>query len=78
MATATITNQQFVDAIAAEMAYGVDVAVESWMAEIDAAMNDLQLTTLGKMNAIKRILENYKRVTGKTQLVVRRVLPEAM
>ena len=74
MATAIITSRDFVDAIAVEVATKIDVAVESWMAAIEQALNDPALTTLGRMNAAKDVLAEYKNLTGKQQLHSRRVL----
>ena len=54
------------------MANGVEMAVESWMAEIDQAFQDTKLTTLGRMNAVKDVLEKYKLLTGKQQLARRK------
>jgi len=74
MATASITSRDFVNAIAVEVATKIDVAVESWMAEVEQALNDPALTTLGRMNAAKGVLEQYKHLTGKQQLQSRKVL----
>jgi hypothetical protein len=74
MATAVITSQDFVNAIAVEVATKIDVAVESWMAEVENALNDPALTTLGRMNAAKDVLAQYKNLTGKQQLHCRKVL----
>lgn len=74
MATAVITSRDFVDAIAVEVASKIDVAVESWMAEMEQALNDAALTTLGRINAAKEVLAQYKRLTGKQQLQSHRVL----
>lgn len=74
MATALITSRDFVNAIAVEVATKIDVAVESWMAEVENALNDPALTTLGRMNAAKDVLSQYKNLTGKQQLQSRRVL----
>lgn len=75
MATAAINrhdvNQDVLNAIVAEMASGVDQAVECWMAQIDQIYNDTRLTTLGRMNAIHEVIERYKRTTGKNHLVSR-------
>ena len=68
MATAVITSRDFVDAIAVEVATKIDVAVESWMAEMEQALNDPALTTLGRINAAKEVLAQYKSLTGKQQL----------
>jgi hypothetical protein len=74
MATAVITSRDFVDAIAVEVATKIDVAVESWMAEMEQALNDPALTTLGRINAAKELLAQYKSLTGKQQLQSYRVL----
>jgi hypothetical protein len=42
------------------------------MAQIEEAMTDLRLTSLGRLNAVRQILANYKRLTGKEQLQRRR------
>jgi len=63
-----VSTSNFVDAVAREMASGVETAVECWMAQIDEALADLHLTTLGRLNAVTQILANYKRLTGKEDL----------
>ena len=68
MSTTQSTIQDFVNVIASEIACGVDSAVERWMAEIESALTDPELTTLGRMNAAKDVLGRYKRLTGKTWL----------
>jgi len=73
MATTAITSRDFVDAIAVELAFGIDVAVESWMAAMKKALTDPDLTTLGRMSAAREVLANYKNLTGKKQLQSRRV-----
>jgi len=60
------------DVIASEMSHGVERAVECWMAQIDEALNDSQLTSLGRLNAVTDIVSRYKYLTGKTQLAGRR------
>jgi len=67
-----MATTELVDAIAAEMALGVDAAVESWMAQIEQAFTDRRLTTLGRMGAVKEILDRYKHLTGKAELHSRR------
>lgn len=57
-----------VDIIAAEMASGVDRAVECWMSQIEQALTDMRLTSLGRLQAVKEIVERYKSLTGKAQL----------
>lgn len=58
----------FVDAVASEMAVGVERAVECWMAEIEQALTDCRLTSLGRLNALREIVEEYKHLTGKARL----------
>ena len=67
MATTAIPTD-FVDAIASEMAVGVERAVECCMAEIEGALTDCHLTSLGRLNALREIVEEYKHLTGKAQL----------
>ena len=61
-----------VSLLAAEMSAGVERAVECWMAQVEHALTDTQLTTLGRLNAVRDILARYKTLTGKTQLEGRR------
>jgi len=69
---ALVSTSNFVDAVAREMACGVETAVECWMAQIEEAMTDLRLTSLGRLNAVRQILTNYKRLTGRAQLQLRK------
>jgi hypothetical protein len=62
------TTEQLVDSIAQELAYGIDTAVECWMSQVDQALTDRQLTTLGRLNAVLEVMNQYKLVTGKSQL----------
>jgi hypothetical protein len=50
------------------MAHGVQTAVDCWMTEIELALTDKSLTTLGRLNAIREIVENYKPLTGQVRL----------
>jgi hypothetical protein len=67
VATTTV-NRELVRVIAEEMAYGVETAVEHWMAQVDMALTDIHLTTLGRLNAIREVVESYKHLTGKDRL----------
>ena len=67
MANAAV-NRDLVLAIAEEMAQGVQTAVDCWMTEIDEALTDTHLTTLGRLNAVREIVQNYKHLTGQTRL----------
>ena len=57
-----------VSVVAAEIASSVDTAVEFWMAQVECALHDDRLTTLGRMNAAQAVLESYKHLTGKAEL----------
>lgn len=67
MATTAIPTD-LVDVIAGEMAIGVERAVECWMSEIEQAVTDIHLTSLGRLNAVCEILNEYRQLTGKVQL----------
>jgi hypothetical protein len=72
LATTAIPTD-LVDAIASEMAVGVERAVECWMSQIEQALTDVHLTSLGRLNAVREILDQYKHLTGKTQLTSREI-----
>jgi hypothetical protein len=55
------------------MAVGVERAVECWMSQIEQALTDVHLTSLGRLNAVSEILDEYKHLTGKAQLKGRRI-----
>jgi hypothetical protein len=74
MAAAAPTTRDFIEAFAAELSSGIDAAVETWLAAMERALNDPELTTLGRMNAANDVLEHYKNLTGKKQLRTRRSL----
>jgi hypothetical protein len=63
----TAVKQDLIRVIAEEMAFGVETAVDCWMTQIDSALSDTRLTTLGRLNAVHEIVQNYKLLTGKVQ-----------
>lgn len=67
MASAAMSGD-VVEAIASEVALGVDRAVEWWMSQIEGSLNDPHLTSLGRLSAVREIVESYKDLTGKAQL----------
>jgi hypothetical protein len=67
LATA-VTPTNVVEVIASEIAVGVDRAVECWMSQIEHALTDVHLTSLGRLNAVREILDEYKHLTGKVHL----------
>jgi hypothetical protein len=69
----TALTQDFVEQVAAEMFSGIDAAVECWMARIEGALTDRKLTTLGRLNAVQEVVQDYKRLSGKVELACRKV-----
>ena len=61
-------SDSFVNIIASEMTRGVERAVECWMSQIEQALADAHLTSLGRLNAVCEIVQAYKSMTGKIQL----------
>jgi hypothetical protein len=69
---APVLPDELVRFVADEMSRGVEIAVDRWMADVEGALDDHRLTTLGRMYAIRNVVERYKLLTGKTDLRVRR------
>jgi hypothetical protein len=69
VASATISKKiDIADMIASEMMCGVERAVECWMSQIEQAVTDAHLTSLGRLNAVTDIVHRYKYLTGKVRL----------
>jgi hypothetical protein len=65
-------SESVVEVIASEMARGVERAVDCWMSQIEQAVTDVHLTSLGRLNAVTDILQTYKSLTGRIQLTGRK------
>ena len=65
---ATTPTSEFVEVVASELACGVERAVECWLGEIERAMQDQHLTTLGRLHAVQEVIARYKQIAGKDQL----------
>ena len=53
------------------MAAGVDVAVESWMAQVEQVFTDASgVDHLGKLNALRETSTGTKSLTGKSQIAM--------
>lgn len=65
MSKVTISAQEFIEIIAADMSVGVDFAVESWMSQVEQALNDPRLTTLGRMNSANEVVSRYRCLKGQ-------------
>ncbi len=68
LSSAATPSKEVVQAIAGEMAIGIERAVDCWMAEIDLVLADTRLTTLGRLYAVKDVVERYKKLSGKKSL----------
>jgi hypothetical protein len=73
VAASTAVPTDFVNIVASEMAHGVEAAVEQWLAQIELALTDRHLTTLGRLSAAHQVLEDYKRLTGKVLIKSTRI-----
>ena len=60
------SDRALIEAVAAEMSTGIEGAVSFWMSQIDEALRDPGLTTLGRMHAVQEILNCYHRACGNT------------
>lgn len=59
-ALATIaTDQALIEAVVGEMQDGIERAVGFWMTQIEQALRDPALTTIGRMNAVREIVNRY-------------------
>ena len=56
--------QELLEAVAAEMSHGITSAVDFWMTQIEEALGDPHLTTLGRLNAVQEILKHYRSDQG--------------
>jgi hypothetical protein len=68
---AVATTEQLVDLIALELVHGIDTAVECWMSQVNQALTNPRLTTLGRLSAVTEVMNQYKLVTGKSDLMCR-------
>jgi hypothetical protein len=48
-----------IEAVVGEMQDGIERAVSFWMSQIQDALQNPRLTTLGRMNAIQEIVDRY-------------------
>jgi hypothetical protein len=60
----TTVPKSFIDAVASEMASGINAAVEGWMLEIESVLEDPRLTTLERLQAVQEIVACYRVSSG--------------
>jgi len=63
MATSGV-DQGFIEAVANEVSFGIEIAVGAWMARIESALEDPRLTTLGRLRAVQQVVSEFKRIAG--------------
>jgi len=68
----TAVSRDIVELIASEMASGVERAVDCWMSQIEQALEDVHLTSLGRLYAVQDVVRKYKDLTGKGELAGRK------
>ena len=57
---ATVTSDRaLIEAVVAEMSAGIECAVGFWMKQVEAALLDPRLTTLGRFHAVQEIVKRY-------------------
>ena len=57
----TSANRELIDLVATEVSAGIDRAVRFWMNQIDDVLQDSHLTTLGRLQAVKDVVGDYRR-----------------
>ena len=68
-------NSEFVAAVAEEMSRGIERAVDYWMSQFEQVLTSADLTSLGRLAAMRDIVRNYQHSTGKAHLLAR--VPES-
>jgi hypothetical protein len=63
-----VVDKSFIDAVANEIACGVDAAVEGWIAEIEAVLQHPLLSDDDKLFSMSELVARYKYATGKAEL----------
>ena len=63
----TTTQTDLVGLIAAEIAGGIDEAIDYWLGRIECELTDEALTPYERLRAVANVLREYKEVTGKIQ-----------
>lgn len=53
------SDRALIEAVVTELSAGIECAVSFWMTQIEAALLDPQLTTLGRMHAVQEIVKRY-------------------
>jgi hypothetical protein len=63
----------FINIVATEMSYGVEKAVEYWLAQIDQIVLNDKIAPELKVIAVQDVLRNYQRLIGRGLLKFARI-----
>ena len=64
------SDHELIEAVIAEMSLGIECALGFWMGQIEHALGDPQLTTLGRLYAVRAIVQQYRHSTTETGITV--------
>jgi len=59
------TERALIEALAEEVSAGIRCGVDFWLTQIEAVFGDKQLTTLGRLQRVRQIVEEYRRTEGE-------------
>lgn len=54
------SDRELIQAVVAELSQGIESALGFWMGQIENALGDPHLTTLGRLNAVRAIVQEYR------------------
>jgi hypothetical protein len=60
------SDRELIEAVVAEMSDGIDCALGFWIGQIENALGDPHLTTLGRLNAVRSIVQQYRNRATET------------
>jgi len=70
------TEHELIEALAEEVSAAINRGVSFWMTRVEDVFQDRQLTTLGRLQRIREIVEEYRRNEDRIPMVdVRREFP---
>jgi hypothetical protein len=63
-----MADREFIEAVAQQVASGIDAALDRWMAEFESILQDPCLTAFDRLQAVNEIVLRYREFTGRTEL----------
>lgn len=64
----TASRKEFVSAVAQEMSCGIERALHYWLGRIEVEILDQSISTAERLDAIERILQEYKDISENVEL----------